>query len=68
MSEFYAIESIRLTDYDGRTQECPVAQLLPMFQRTENRAPRFVEDKWLKWCNQIYRHTWTNIKLVIRYL
>lgn len=68
MGAFYAIESIKLTDYDGHRQDCPVSMLLPLFKRTESKAPRFVEDKWLRWCNQVYEHNWTNIKLVIRYL
>lgn len=68
MGAFYSIESIRLEDYDGMKQECPVALLLPLFHRTENKPPRFVEDKWIEWCNQVYQHQWTKIKLVIKYL
>ena len=67
--EFYSIESIKLTDYNnGRKQICPVKDILPLFKRTENQPTRLVEDKWLDWCNRIYRYKWTNIKLVIKFI
>lgn len=68
MAAFYAIESIKLKDYDGNTQVCPVSLIMPLFRRTESRAPRFIEDKWLDWCNRLYGHKFTNIKLVIKYI
>jgi len=68
MGAFYAIESIRLMDYDGKKETCPLNAFVPLFQRTESRPPRFVEDKWLQICNRLYDHQWNNIKLIIRYL
>jgi len=68
MAAFYSVDKIQLEDYDGHKQECPVALILPLYQRTESRPPKMVEDKWLEWCNQAYQHTWVKIKLVIKYL
>lgn len=68
MADWYEIKSIELEDYNGEKQTCPVAMMLPLFKRTESRAPRYIEDKWLKWCRDIYRREWVKIKLIIKYI
>ncbi len=68
MANFYTISKILLEDYDGCRQECPVEMILPLYQRTESKPTRLIEDKWLNWCNEIYQHSWTKIRFIIKYL
>jgi len=67
---FYAIESIKLTDYtNGFTQTVSVKDILPLFLRTESKAPRYVEDRWIRWGRQITDYqNWTNICMVVKYI
>lgn len=65
---FYEVVSIKLEDYDGNKQVCPINLILPLFRRTESKPVRLIEDKWLKICNGIYQKSFTKIKIIIKYL